>query len=235
MCDETPLGIIKGDNVTIKRKTFPKKLPKTRKNSRSFISWHSVRQICRRNTKPGPKPSTDSLEETSTMTDKLSILLFVGTRNFMITHGSRMQLMSGSSTTHTLISSSLEARAAWITSLNDGPTTTTYNWLCSPKLGRLHAQTAPLTAGGLKRNQASSTGCWFLQPTCWHSQDLIPFGQRKWKRQHTPVRFQLSASQSLNERTDAVPWLVDGIVIGVGASMSTQINERIDAADSKQG
>ena len=29
---------------------------------------------------------------------------------------------------------------------------------------------------------------------------------------------------------DAVPWLVDGIVIGVGAVMSAQIDEMIDSA-----
>tara|TARA_B110000444_G_scaffold125101_2_gene117531 strand:- start:431 stop:628 length:198 start_codon:yes stop_codon:yes gene_type:complete len=40
---ETPLVIPKNNNVAINRKIFLKKLPKTRKYSRSFISWHDVR------------------------------------------------------------------------------------------------------------------------------------------------------------------------------------------------
>lgn len=43
------------------------------------------------------------------------------------------------------------------------------------------------------------------------------------------------ASQSLNEMDDAAPWFVDGIVIGVGAFIGTQIDESIDSVDSIEG
>jgi len=45
-----------------------------------------------------------------------------------------------------------------------------------------------------------------------------------------PVQSPSSAFRFLNEMADAVPWLVDGVVIGVGAVMSAQIDERIDSA-----
>lgn len=45
-----------------------------------------------------------------------------------------------------------------------------------------------------------------------------------------PIQFPWSAFRFLNEMADAVPWLVDGIVIGVGAVMSAQIDERINSA-----
>lgn len=45
-----------------------------------------------------------------------------------------------------------------------------------------------------------------------------------------PIRSPWSAFRFLNEMADAAPRLVDGIVIGVGAVMSAQIDEMIDSA-----